>query len=118
MKFIYAFVVGGMLCTIAQILIDKTKLSPARIMVSYVVVGVILTGVGIYEPLVKLAGAGATVPIMGFGYSLAKGAQKMVSEKGWLGVFTGSFTAGAGGIAAAVLFALFFSLVFKPSDKR
>lgn len=117
MKFIYAFVVGGMLCTIAQILIDKTKLSPARIMVSYVVVGVILTGVGIYEPLVKLAGAGATVPIMGFGYSLAKGAQKMVSEKGWLGVLGGGVSGTGTGIAAAIVFGFVCAVLSKPRAK-
>lgn len=117
MKFLYVFLVGGLLCAIAQLLIDKTKLSPARIMVSYVVAGVILTAVGIYEPIVKFANAGATVPIIGFGYTLAKGVQKLVGEKGWLGVLGGGVTGASTGIAAAVLFGMIFSVISKPKSK-
>lgn len=118
MEYLRAFLCGGMLCLIGQILLDRTKLTPARILTGYVVSGVILGALGLYEPIAKWGGAGASVPLTGFGYTLARGTEKAVAEKGWLGVFTGSFTAGAGGIAAAVLFALFFSLLFKPSDKR
>ncbi len=117
MKFLYAFLVGGALCAIAQIFIDKTKLSPARIMVGYVVVGVILTAVGIYEPLVKFAGSGATVPIMGFGYSLAKGAAKLVDEKGWLGVLGGGVSGTGTGIAAAIVFGFLCAIFSKPKAK-
>ena len=118
MEYLRAFFCGGMLCLIGQILLDRTKLTPARILTGYVVSGVILGALGLYEPIAKWGGAGASVPLTGFGYTLARGMEKAVAEKGWLGGVTGSFTAGAGGIAAAVLFALFFSLVFKPSDKR
>lgn len=117
MKFVYVFLVGGLLCAIAQILIDKTKMTPARIMVSYVVAGVILTGIGIYEPIVKFAGAGATVPIIGFGYSLAKGAQKLIGEKGWLGVLGGGVSGTGTGIAAAILFGMLFATIAKPKSK-
>jgi stage V sporulation protein AE len=117
MKFLYAFLVGGILCAVAQILIDKTKVSPARIMVGYVVTGVILTAVGIYEPLVKFAGSGATVPIMGFGYSLAKGAAKMVNEKGWLGVLGGGVSGTGTGIAAAIVFGFLCAVFSKPKAK-
>ena len=117
MKFLYAFLVGGILCAVAQILIDKTKVSPARIMVGYVVTGVILTAVGIYEPLVKFAGSGATVPIMGFGYSLAKGAAKMVNEKGWLGVLGGGVSGTGTGIAAAIFFGFLCAVFSKPKAK-
>lgn len=117
MKFLYVFLVGGLLCTIAQILIDKTKMSPARIMVSYVIAGVILTGFGLYEPIVKFAGCGATVPIIGFGYSLAKGAQKLVDQKGWLGVLGGGISGTSTGIAAAIFFGMLCSLIFKPKAK-
>ena len=89
MKYVYVFAVGGILCAIAQLLIDKTNFSPARIMVSYVIAGVVLTALGIYEPIVRFANSGATVPIIGFGYSLAKGAQKAVEQDGWLGVLGG-----------------------------
>ena len=112
------FLVGGALCAVGQILIDKTKLTPARILTSYVVAGVIAGAVGIYQPLIDWAGAGATVPLTGFGYSLAKGVAKAVSEKGWLGVITGGLTATAGGIGAAVLFGFLAAMIFRPGDKR
>jgi stage V sporulation protein AE len=117
MDYIKAFVVGGLLCVIGQILIDKTKLTPARILVSYVVIGVILGGLGLYEPLVEFAGAGATVPLTGFGNTLAKGVREAVDEKGFLGIFTGGLKATAGGIAAAVFAGLVASFLFKPKDK-
>ena len=118
MHYLQAFITGGIICALSQILIDKTKLTPARILVSYVVLGVILTGLGLYQPLVDWGGAGATVPLLGFGYSLAKGAEKAVQEQGWLGVMTGGLSATAGGIAAAVVFAVLMALIFKPGDKR
>ncbi len=118
MEYLNAFLCGGILCLIGQILLDRTQLTPARILTGYVVAGVLLGALGIYEPIVQWAGAGATVPLTGFGYTLAKGMKEAVAQKGWLGIFTGSFTAGAAGIAAAVLFALLFSLFFKPGDKR
>lgn len=117
MDYLKAFLVGGALCLIGQILIDKTKLTPARILVSYVVIGVILGAVGIYEPLVEFAGAGATVPLTGFGYNLAKGVREAVREDGFLGIFTGGLKACSGGIAAAVFFGLLAGLIFKPKDK-
>lgn len=118
MEYLKAFICGGILCAIGQILIDKTKLTPARILTGYVVAGVILSAVGVYAPLAEWGGAGATVPLTGFGYSLAKGVQKAVGEKGWLGVLTGGLTATAGGITAAVVFAVLMALLFKPGDKR
>ena len=118
MEYFNAFLCGGLLCVIGQILVDKTKLTPARILTGYVVAGVILNAVGVYEPLVEWGGAGATVPLTGFGHSLAKGVQKAVGEKGWLGIFTGGLTATAGGITAAVVFAVLMALLFKPGDKR
>lgn len=114
---LWAFLVGGAICLIGQILIDCTKLTPARILVTFVVSGVILTAVGLYEPLVRFAGAGATVPLTGFGYSLAKGVQFAVTEYGILGALTGGLTATAGGIAASVFFAYIFALLVKPDDK-
>ena len=117
MDYLKAFLVGGALCLIGQILIDKTKLTPARILVSYVVIGVILGAVGIYEPLVEFAGAGATVPLTGFGYNLTKGVREAVREDGFLGIFTGGLKACSGGIAAAVFFGLLAGLIFKPKDK-
>lgn len=117
-KLINAFWVGGLLCVIAQLLIDYTKLTPARIMVSYVVAGVVLTAVGLYQPLVDFAGSGATTPIIGFGYSLAKGVVKAINEKGFIGVLTGGVIATAGGISAAVFFGLLFSLISKPKAKN
>ena len=118
MEYLNAFLCGGILCAIGQILIDKTKLTPARILTGYVVTGVLLSALGLYEPLVQWGGAGATVPLTGFGHNLAKGVSKAVAEKGWLGVFTGGLTATAGGITAAVVFAVIMELIFKPGDKR
>jgi stage V sporulation protein AE len=117
MDYIWAFLVGGTLCLIGQLLIDLTKLSPARILVAYVVAGVVLGGMGVYSPLVELAGAGATVPLTGFGYLLADGVQKAVSERGLLGIFTGGFTAAAVGISTVVMFALIVAVLFKRGDK-
>jgi len=117
LDYIKAFVFGGLLCLIGQVLIDKTKLTPARILVSYVVFGVILSGIGIYEPLVKFAGAGATVPLTGFGNLLAKGVKEAVQQDGFIGIFTGGLKAAAGGITAAIFSGLFVSLLFKTKDK-
>lgn len=117
MDYVRAFLVGGLFCLIGQILIDKTKLTPARILVSYVVIGVILGGIGIYKPLAEFAGAGATVPLTGFGYNLAKGVKEAVQQDGFLGIFTGGLKACAGGIAAAVFAGLLASLIFKAKDK-
>jgi stage V sporulation protein AE len=117
MEYIKAFLVGGFLCMIGQILIDKTKLTPARILVSYVIIGVILGGTGIYEKIVEFAGAGATVPLTGFGYNLAKGVKEAVKESGFLGIFTGGLKACAGGIAAAITAGLLASLIFRDKDK-
>ncbi len=117
MEYLWAFIVGGIFCVIGQLLIDLTKLTPARILVAYVVAGVILTAVGVYQPLVDLAGAGATVPLTGFGYTLAKGVQQAVAEQGLLGVLTGGLTATAGGIGAAITFGLVAGLVGKSRMK-
>lgn len=117
MDYIKAFIVGGLLCAIGQILIDKTKLTPARILVSYVVIGVFLGATGIYEPLAEFGGAGATVPLTGFGYNLAKGVKEAINEDGFLGVLTGGLKATAGGITAAITAGLLASLVFKAKDK-
>ena len=117
MDYLKAFVVGGTLCLIGQILIDKTKLTPARILVSYVVIGVFLGAIGVYKPLVEFAGAGATVPLTGFGYNLAKGVKEAIGEDGFLGIFTGGLKASAGGIAAAVVAGLLASFLFKAKDK-
>lgn len=117
MQYIYAFVVGGLLCVIAQILIDKTKLTPARILVIYVTAGVILTAIGIYEPFVEFAGAGATVPLTGFGYSLAKGIEESVGKDGWLGIVTGGLSACSAGIAAAIFFGYIMALIKKNTSK-
>lgn len=117
MNFIKAFLVGGLICVVGQILIDKTKLTPARIMVGYVTAGVILGGLGIYDKLVRFAGAGATVPLLGFGNSLAKGAIEAVREKGLLGAFSGGLEATAAGIVAAMLFGYVNALLFKPKTK-
>ena len=116
-EYFKAFLVGGAFCLIGQVLIDKTKLTPARILTSYVVAGVLLGAVGVYKPLVEWAGAGATVPLTGFGYVLAEGIKKAVDEKGVLGIFTGGFTAAAGGICAAVFFGFLFGIIFKPGSK-
>ena len=118
MDYVWCFLCGGLLCLIGQVLIDLTKLTPARILTGYVVAGVILQAVGLYQPLVEWAGAGATVPLTGFGYSLAKGVAKAVGEQGLLGVITGGLTATAGGIAAAVVFGLLMALLCKPKEKR
>ena len=117
MDYVKAFLIGGLLCLVGQILIDKTKLSPARILVGYVVAGVILGGLGWYEPLVKFAGAGATVPLTGFGYTLAKGVREAVEKDGFLGIFGGGLKATACGITAAIIAGLLASLIFKPKDK-
>lgn len=118
MEYLKAFAVGGMLCVIGQLLIDYTKLTPARILTGYVVAGLVLGALGLYEPLVDFAGAGASVPLTGFGNNLAKGIRAAVEEQGLLGVFTGGFTASAGGICAAVFFALIVALLCKPRDKN
>ena len=112
-----AFLVGGILCAIGQVLIDKTKLTPAKILVIYVVAGVVLGAVGVYEPLVKWAGGGATVPITGFGAIMAQGMKEAIQEKGVLGIFSGAFTAGAAGIGASVLFGYLAAILFRPGDK-
>lgn len=112
-----AFLVGGLFCAIGQVLIDYTKLTPARILVAYVCAGVVLGGIGIYEPIVEWAGAGATVPLTGFGYNLAKGVKEAVQEKGLLGVLTGGFTSSSAGIAAAILFGFLVAVISKPRDK-
>lgn len=117
MDYLKAFVVGGILCVIGQILIDKTMLTPARILVSYVVAGVILSGIGLYESLVEFAGAGASVPLTGFGHTLAKGVKEAVFEQGLLGVFTGGLKSAAGGITAAITAGLLAGLIFKAKDK-
>lgn len=118
MTYLKVFAVGGLLCVIAQILIAKTGLTPARILVGYVVAGVILTAVGLYEPLVNFAKAGATVPLTGFGYSLAKGVTKAIDENGIVGIITGGITGTAAGITAAVFFGYLFSVIFKPRMKK
>lgn len=117
MNIIKAFIIGGLFCVIGQILIDKTKLTPARILVSYVVIGVILGGIGIYQKLVDFAGAGASIPLTGFGNILATGVKKAVNEKGFIGILTGGLEAAAGGITAAIIAGLVASLLFKAKDK-
>ena len=116
--YLKAFLVGGAFCALGQILIDKTKLTPARILTIYVVMGVILGAVGIYQPLAEWAGAGASVPLTGFGNVLAEGVKKAVAEKGLLGAFTGGFTASAAGICAAVFFGIIIALLCKPKEKK
>ena len=118
MQYLHAFLCGGVLCAIGQLLIDKTQLTPARILTGYVVAGVLLQAVGVYQYVVDWGGAGATVPLTGFGYSLAKGVAKAVAEKGILGALAGGLTATAGGIAAAVFFGVLMAILFKPKDKR
>ena len=115
--YLKAFFVGGLLCAIGQLLIDYTKLTPARILTSYVVAGVILSALGLYHPLADWAGAGACVPLTGFGHNLAKGIREAVAEDGLLGAFTGGFTAASAGLCAAVFFGLLMSVIFKPKDK-
>lgn len=117
MDYLKAFVIGGLFCLIGQILIDKTTLTPARILVGYVVAGVILGAVGLYQPLIDFAGAGASVPLTGFGATLAKGVKEAVNEKGPLGILTGGLKATAGGITAAIFSGLLAGILFKPKDK-
>ena len=118
MPYVWAFVVGGGFCVIAQILIDRTKLTPARILVLYVVAGVLLGAVGVYEPLVRLAGAGATTPLTGFGYLISKGVREAVDEQGLLGALTGGLKAAAGGTAAALVFGYIVTLCFSSKPKK
>lgn len=117
MEYIRAFIVGGLICVVGQLLIDLTKLTPARIMVLYVTSGVVLGGLGLYEPLAEFAGAGATTPLCGFGYLLSEGVRTAVQEKGLLGAVTGGVTAGAAGITAAVFFGFLAAMLAKPGDK-
>lgn len=116
--YLKVFAVGGILCVIAQILIDKTALTPARILVGYVVAGVILTAIGIYEPLVEFASCGATVPLTGFGFSLAKGVEKAIDEQGFIGILSGGIQGTSAGIAASVVFGYLFSRIFKSRMKH
>ncbi len=118
LSYIKAFAVGGLFCLVGQLLIDYTRLTPARILTAFVVAGVLLGALGLYQPLADWAGAGATVPLTGFGNLLAKGVRKAVAEDGLLGVFTGGLTAASGGTAAAVVFGLLAALLFKPKDKN
>lgn len=118
LPYIKCFIVGGVLCAIAQILIDKTMLTPARILTCYVVAGVVLGALGLYQPLIDWAGAGAAIPLTGFGNTLAKGVREAVSRDGLLGAFTGGFTSAAGGICAAIFFGYLVALVFRPGDKN
>ncbi len=118
MEYLKAFLCGGLLCLIGQVLIDRTQLTPARILTGYVVAGVFLSAVGIYQPLADWGGAGATVPLTGFGHSLAKGVEKAVAEKGWLGVLTGGLSGTAAGITAAVTLGVLMALLCRPGDKR
>jgi stage V sporulation protein AE len=118
MDYLKAFVVGGLICVIGQILMDMTKLTPARVLVLFVTLGVILQGFGIYQKLVDIGGAGATVPLPGFGYSLAKGAIKGVKESGIIGAFTGGITATAGGVAGAIVFGYLMAILFNPKSKN
>lgn len=117
MIYLWTFITGGLLCVIAQILIDKTKLTPARILVGYVVTGAILSALGLYEPFAEFAGAGATVPLTGFGHSLIQGVQKAVDEKGVFGILSGGLTGAASGITAVMLFSLIASIIFKSHRK-
>jgi len=116
-EYVWAFLIGGAICAVGQVLIDFTKMTPARILVLFVTLGVLLTALGVYEPLVKLAGAGATVPLTGFGYLMAKGTMEAVQQKGVLGALSGGVTASAAGVAAAVFFGYFASLVARSGDK-
>lgn len=118
MRYVWAVIIGGAICVVAQILIDKTKLTPARILVGYVVAGVILGAIGVYGPIKELAGAGATVPLTGFGYNIYKGVREAVDEKGLLGALTGPLTAASGGTAAALVFGFLAALIFKAKPKR
>ena len=118
MEYLKAFLCGGLLCLIGQVLIDRPQLTPARILTGYVVAGVFISAVGLYQPLADWGGAGATVPLTGFGHSLAKGVEKAVAEKGWLGVLTGGLSGTAAGITAAVTLGILMALLCKPGDKR
>ncbi len=118
MQYLQTFITGAVICVIGQILIDKTKLTPAKILTGYVVAGVILTGIGIYDYVVDFGGAGATVPLLGFGYSLAKGVQKAIAEHGPIGILTGGITGTAAGISAAVFFSLLAAIIFKSKSKK
>lgn len=118
MSYLNAFIVGGVICAAGQVLIDKTKLTPARILVLFVTLGVILTGIGVYENIVRIGGAGATIPLTGFGYTLAKGVIKDVNQNGLLGAFTGGLRATAAGITAAIFFGYIIALTFNPKAKR
>ncbi|MEG1964808.1 MAG: stage V sporulation protein AE [Oscillospiraceae bacterium] len=117
LEYLKAFVVGGAICAVGQVLIDLTKLTPARVLVSFVVIGVALGGLGLYQPLIEFAGAGATVPLTGFGALLAKGVKKAIIENGAIGILSGGFTAASAGITAAIFFGLIVALVFKSGDK-
>lgn len=117
MDYVNAFWVGGLICVVGQILIDKTKVTPARILVSFVVLGVVLTAIGVYKPLVEFAGAGATVPLCGFGYTMAEGVKEAITNDGPIGIITGGVTAAAAGIASAIVFGYLFALITKPRDK-
>lgn len=117
MEYLWAFLIGGAICVVGQILIDKTKLTPARILVGYVVVGVLLGAIGLYQPLTEFAGAGATVPLSGFGNLLAKGVREAIDEKGFIGIFIGGLKACSGGITAAILAGLLATFIFKAKDK-
>ncbi len=118
MDYLKAFITGGLICVVGQILIDKTKLTPARILVAFVVAGVFLQLIGVYQYLVDFGGAGATVPLTGFGYTLCKGVEKAVAESGWLGVITGGLRAAAGGVSAAIIFGFLTALIFKSKPKE
>lgn len=117
MEYIKAFVVGGLFCVVGQLLIDYTKLTPARILVAYVVAGVVLGALGLYQPIIDFAGAGATVPLTGFGATLAKGTRAAIAERGFIGVFSGGLTACAGGVGAAIFFSFIAALLCKPKQK-
>lgn len=117
LPYLKCFLVGGVLCAVGQVLIDKTALTPARILTCYVVAGVVLGALGVYQPLIDWAGAGATIPLSGFGSNLAKGVRNAIAEKGWLGVFTGGFTAGAAGVCAALVFGYLTALLFRAKEK-
>lgn len=118
LNYLWAFLIGGAICVIAQILIDKTKLTPARILVSYVCVGALLTAIGVYGPIVEFAGAGATVPLTGFGYAIANGVKTAVDQQGLFGALTGGLTATSGGITAALCFGFIASLIFSSKPKK
>lgn len=118
MEYIRAFIVGGIICSFGQILIDKTKMTPGRILVLFVSIGALLTGLGLYQKIVEIGGAGATIPITGFGYSLAKGTIRAVEQKGLIGAFTGGISQTAAGITAAVVFGYIIAIIFKPKSKH